>query len=375
MTSHTGGLVAWPFDRFVSLLRLLDVVFLAPLPLLAYAVTRRFGAAEAAGVGAAAFCLAVPELSHFGGIVNNDDLLILLFGILTLLLARVMTGDLSLGTAVITGVVGGLAMLTKGFALVFPAWALLSYIVSTARRGNGRRTSERLALVGATSLVFGGWWWVRNVFVYGTVQPTMGTFPAVPGFRPNPWFWIGRFLSAMTERFWSWIGGSGGRVPTPVYLLVTAAVIGGIATAFWTAASNRRRASFAVLLLPVVAIVAIVALPAYRAYARSGATPALQGRYLFSGVVAIAAITAIGLHRALGRHGRFLPRAHLRRRHSDPSSRDQQDHGVVLGACGLLARRAPPRDARVVAMARHRGARGPPRHPRARDTRRDPIRS
>lgn len=307
VTRVTGGLDAWPFDRFASLLRLVDVLLLAPLPLLAYAVARRLGAVEQAGVAAAAFPLAIPELSHFGGIVNNDDLLILLFGVCTLLLTRVMTGDLTVRTAVLTGVAGGLALFTKGFALVFPAWALLAYLASPTRRGNGRLIAGRLGIVGVTAFAFGGWWWLRNLVVYGTLQPTMTTFPPVRGFRPDTWWWIRRFAEAMTERFWSWIGGSGGRVPAPVFLLATAISLAGIGVAIWTASSGRRRAVLAILLLPIVANVGIVALPAYRAYARSGATPALQGRYLFPGVVALAAIVAIGLHRALGRNGSWLP--------------------------------------------------------------------
>ena len=272
VTRVTGGLDAWPFDRFVSLLRLFDVLLLAPLPLLAYAVARRLGAAEHAGVAAAAFLLAIPELSHFGGIVNNDDLLILLFGVCTLLLARVMTGDLTAWTAVLTGAAGGLALFTKGFALVFPVWALLAYLVSPARRGNGRLIAGRLGIVGVTAFAFGGWWWLRNLVVYGTVQPTLTTFPPVPGFRPDTWWWIRHFVQAMTERFWSWIGGSGGRVPAPVFLLATAISLAGIAVAIWTASNARRRAVLAILLLPIVANIGIVALPAYRAYARSGAT-------------------------------------------------------------------------------------------------------
>lgn len=307
VTRVTGGLDAWPFDRFVSLLRLFDVLLLAPLPLLAYAVARRLGAEEHAGVAAAAFLLAIPELSHFGGIVNNDDLLILLFGVCTLLLARVMTGDLTVWTAVLTGAAGGLALFTKGFALVFPVWTLLAYLVSPARRGNGRLIAGRLGIVGVTAFAFGGWWWLRNLVVFGTLQPTLSTFPPVRGFKPDTWWWVRHYAEAMTERFWSWIGGYGGRVPAPVFLLATACSLAGIGVAIWTASSARRRAVLAILLLPIVANIGIVALPAYRAYARSGASPALQGRYLFPGVVALAAVVAMGLHRALGRNGSWLP--------------------------------------------------------------------
>jgi hypothetical protein len=169
VTRLTGGLDAWPFDRFASLLRLFDVLLLAPLPLLAYAVARRLGGEEQAGVAAAAFPLAIPELSHFGGIVNNDDLLILLFGVCTLLLVGVMTGDLTVRTAVLTGVAGASPCSRRGSRSCPGGPAGVPHL--PARRGNGRSIAGRLGIVTVTAFAFGGWW-LRNLVVYGTLQPT-----------------------------------------------------------------------------------------------------------------------------------------------------------------------------------------------------------
>ena len=311
-TGGSGAQEAWPWDRVVALLRLMDVVLMSSLPLLAYLVARRLGYDENVGLSAAIFLLAIPELVHIGSVVNNDDLLTPLFGVLALLVVRVMTGDGSLRTAFLMGIVAGLALLTKGFALIFPLWFVLAYLVAyLARKDMGRLIAGRAVAAVGTAFVVGGWWWVRNVVMFGAVQPSLPDVTQVrkapAGFEPSFTWWIQRYVGAMIERFFSWIGGYGGRLPLLVVIFAAAVVVGAIVAAFVNAHDWLSRARFAVLLIPVPAIAALVAGPAYAAYTRTATTPALQGRYLFPGVVGMAAVVAAGLASILRSRVRLLP--------------------------------------------------------------------
>ena len=60
IVSATGGLGAWPFDRYVGLLRLVDAFLMAPLPLLAFATSRRLGYPEDTGIAASISTAAIP---------------------------------------------------------------------------------------------------------------------------------------------------------------------------------------------------------------------------------------------------------------------------------------------------------------------------
>jgi hypothetical protein len=74
-------------DQEWHLLRLLNVLMIAPLALLAWAAARRLGAASEVAVAASVVPLAIPQLLHIGSAINNDNLLTLLCGVLAVLLA------------------------------------------------------------------------------------------------------------------------------------------------------------------------------------------------------------------------------------------------------------------------------------------------
>ncbi|MGH3440852.1 MAG: glycosyltransferase family 39 protein, partial [Nitriliruptorales bacterium] len=121
---------AGPLDflQSVWLMRLVSVAMVAPLPFLAWATARRIGAPPVAAVAAAAVPLAIPQLTHIGAAVNNDNLLTLAFGVLTLLLVAVWDGDVRPRLAVVVGAVGAVSLLAKGFALVLPPWIAAAYL-------------------------------------------------------------------------------------------------------------------------------------------------------------------------------------------------------------------------------------------------------
>ena len=297
-----------PFDRTVAVLRLVDVALVAAVPLLAWATARRLGCPPAVALTAAVLVLAVPQFTHIGSVVNNDVLLVSLSAVLFLLAARVVTGDLSRRTAVLAGVVTGLALLTKVFAVVLVPWIVVAYLLAPGVRGRWRLVMARLGWVVGLATVIGGWWWVRNVVVHGTVQPGLRLRAAAEGgVDADVAFFLGGFFGRLLSSAWGDFGWLEVSIPPAAIAVATGALVAAVVAAFvrgWGAAGRARAALF---LFPAVALVGVVASGAWNAYLKTGTPYASQGRYLFPGLVGLMVVAAVGLgHLAAGRR-RWLP--------------------------------------------------------------------
>ncbi len=300
----------WAFDSFVGVYRFLTLLFTVPLPLLAFAGATRIGAMRPVAVAAALIPFAIPQLTHIGSAVNNDNLLTFLFAVMTVLLVYVWTGDTSKATGVKVGAIGGLALLTKGFALVLPLWIASAYTLAAAR-GVRRTALSAGAIALLLALGIGGWWWVRNVVEFGTVQPGIRLHPdASAGFDPYPWWWVRRFVWQMDWSFWGVFGLHQAKLPHAVALAGTAFMLGGFVLSFAAAPARRFRwGESALLALPVAAIASIVVFGAYRGYVHTAVAGGIQGRYLFPGVVALGIAAAMGLGVLMRRRAGLLPLA------------------------------------------------------------------
>jgi small subunit ribosomal protein S36 len=301
--------LAW--DQSVALLRLLDVLFLAPLPLICWALARRLTGPSTA-VAASFAPTMVPGLARLGASVNNDDLLILLVSIFLLALAGVLDGDRRARTAVVIAASIAFALLVKGFALVLPLVAVVAYVVA-ARRSRERLPWRCLAIVVAGSAL-GGLWWLRNVVVYGAVQPAGLTpaeadrvWPPLPnGQHGSLGAFIGRAIHINGTDFWAALG-----LPSPPnlppLLSISASVI-VLALLVVALVTDRRRLALAVLLLPVLLIITPLLYHGWHLYYRTKQPAGVQGRYLYPAFVAIVAAVACGAdHLIRRRAARFMP--------------------------------------------------------------------
>lgn len=286
---------ALPLDRAVWLLRLLSVLAMAPLPLIAADVARRFTTSTAIVLAAAAGVLAVPQLTHIGATVTNDPLMILL-GSLTLAgAARLATGDRRRRVLVATGVLAGLTMFTKGFGVpVAPAVALACLLPLAGRDGirePTRHTLGRAALVAGLAVVFGGWWWVRNAVVYGTPQPGVRLRDRVPDVDLDLVHFAGDFSERLVGSFWGNFGWFEARLPIALSAGLTVLAVVAVATACW------RHLPRVVLALPAAAASLMVVSAGWGAFKKTGVSYATQGRYLFTGIVGLAVLVALGVAR------------------------------------------------------------------------------
>jgi hypothetical protein len=303
MSSH----LAW--DQTVGLLRLLDVLFLLPLPLICWAIVRRF-AREPVAIAAAFAPLLLPALERLGGSVNNDDLLILLTSVFLLQVVKVLDGDLRPRVAVTMGTFMTLALLTKGFALVLPPIAVLTYLVAW-RRSRGEFPSRQVSIVVVAGAI-GGIWWLRNLLVYKTVQPpglndaqADEVWPSLPpGKSEHVATYAHQALDRMTTDFW---GALGQTVPPSLPGAVTfiASVVAGalLVTGFFAAAATTRRVrvvDLGIVLLPTILVVVPLLFHGWADYSRTGQLIGIQGRYLYPGFVGLVAIAAVGADLLVG---------------------------------------------------------------------------
>ncbi len=292
-----------PLDAVWMLLRWGNALLTAALPMLFFLTARRLRLPAPLPVVVAATPLVVPELTHIESSVNNDNLLIVLFAAATYLVARVLTGDLRRRTGALLGAVTSLALLTKGFALLLPAWIVLAYVVAGVREGR-RAGALRGLLVAGVACVPGALWWLRNRVVYGTIQPH-GThtdppdLTAVHGWSDGGWDWLSRFTERMVTLFFVNDHDSSRSLDPSWWMarVALAVLLTGIVATVVRRGLPRPVAL--VLLFPIPALAAIVARGSWEQFAAFGDTAAAQqGRYLFPGiaglmVVAVAGATAL----------------------------------------------------------------------------------
>lgn len=313
VTAVVPASAGWSHDQVIGLARLLDGLVLVPLPLFAYWAARRLTGPGTAASSAAVLAAAVPAAAHIGGTVTNDGLLVALLGLLTVPLVHVATGDLSLRTAAVTGVVAGLALLTKGFALFAPLWIASAYALAAWRGGPAlRRRAGAAAAVAAGLLgVVGGWWWLRNLLQLGVVQPQGIVFPAAsPGFVPDVGSWVAAAARLLPRTFWGYFGWIEAPLPWPAVAAAAGVVTAGVALAVAARPPQARwrRADVALLLGALAGTAGIMLYGSWSIYAATGERVALHGRYLLPGLVGLAVAAALGLATAVPtRWRRALP--------------------------------------------------------------------
>jgi 4-amino-4-deoxy-L-arabinose transferase-like glycosyltransferase len=297
---HATGTAEARWDVQLLVLRLFDVALLLPLPLLTAAAVRRLTRSRSAALVAASFTLFVPQVGHIMSSVTNDALVTLSGAVIAYLSARVVTGDLRLRSAAALGVMVGVGLLTKVMAAFALPMVVAAYLLASGPRA--RRWVGVLVAGGATFAV-GGWWWLRNLLVLGTVQPVGIPDRFVAAEPQGLWYFLRIVVTSLTRSFFGNFGWLEIRVPDAVFW--TAAVVVAALCGLAVVRGPARRATAVLLLLPA-ALWCGVLVNAWPDYSANGWISAVQGRYLFAGLLALGTGTALGLYSLLGPR---LPRA------------------------------------------------------------------
>lgn len=260
-------------------------------------VARRLSSRRTVGALAASAPAFVPFFSTSSGYVSNDSLLTLTISATAYFGIRGAQGPFApIRFPVLSGIFYGLALLTKGFALFFgPAFVILLTLGFLHQRpARLHAFLTRVALPGLIAAVIGGWWWVRNLVLLGTLQPSqLGS--REPQDQPHEDYDLIVFLenawSRLTATFW----GRGARdavaLPEAAVAFATAAAIIALVVACFTL---RRQVAWWALLIYPVAILGTTLQNAHEIFYDLGdPSRGVQGRYLFSAIVVFCVAVAI----------------------------------------------------------------------------------
>lgn len=293
------------WDHGIHVMRLTSAAILAvAFPFLVGAVRWATGSRTAGLVGGTA-PLGIPFFSVMGGYVSNDTLLITACTATMYLLVRavrdVRSQPWSLPAA---GAAWGAALLTKGFALMLAPAVLVLAVV--ALRRSARPVLARVGtalLAGVLALAVGGWWWVRNLLVYGKLQPSQYAAREPSPTGPEDYslsLFLVKNARRMVATFWG--RGAHAEVASPVWLTVAATTL-LVATILLALSRRRARCVLLLALVHPALIAATLFRNAHGIYWDLGLIDrGIQGRYLYSGIVALA--VAVGTCLLLAVDGR-----------------------------------------------------------------------
>ena len=189
----------------------------------------------------------MPQFLFLSGVVSNDSAAAALSTLALARIARLVRGERGgWKGAGVTGLVLGLAILTKVSALLLLPLALIALVVA----GRQQRSEEEVeslrrwvaegGVMVAVALAVGGWWYLRNGLLYGDplgIRVHVGT----PWGRPAPVSLIALLpeLPRVYRSFWGAFGWGHVEFPPAVYLLLGGLVV--LALVGWGLALIRRR--------------------------------------------------------------------------------------------------------------------------------------
>lgn len=291
-----GLALAVHVERFLSILWGAGAV--AGVYTLARLALPNRSAAPAIAAGIVAFN---PMFLFIAASADNDAPAAALCTCILALLAHVLRGRCSRRLALATGVLLGLAALTKLNAAAVGLPAALVMVWTGKRQRSLRLTGEYLALMAATAAAISGWWFIRNQLLYRDPL-ALNVFLQIVGRRQQPPS-LGRLLQEMPGiwlSFWGVLGNFNILLPGASYVFV--AILAAAATVGLLKGAVQRRS-----LRPNPALFLLggwFALEAMLLLRWTDLTPASTGRLLFPAIGSVAVLLACGLTELAGRFSR-----------------------------------------------------------------------
>ena len=312
---------AWPWTRAslaVRAARLASILMSTATVFFSYLVARELFTDDgrsptdgrrlpAAGSRLSIVRLAVPVLvactpmfAFISGAINNDNAAVLFSTIGVWWALRIMrTGDLAARNAAIAGVIAGLGALSKSSALGLVGLFGVAALLARARRPGLHIPALVLfvALMLAVALLISGWWFVRNLALYGDLLG-WNAFLDVVGRRDQPaslaQLWSER--EGFAWAYWGVFGAMNVIMPPRIYDALNALAglaLLGLASRLALAVLNRQpitpHGARGALLCAFWVLLVFVALLRW-----TSLTPASQGRLMFPCIAVISAALAYG---------------------------------------------------------------------------------
>jgi 4-amino-4-deoxy-L-arabinose transferase-like glycosyltransferase len=242
-----------------------------------------------------------PMFLYIGSSANNDNMVVFLATALLWLVIRGVQEGFTLQLALLTGLVWGLAGLSKitGLFLIAPWAAGLAW--DGWRRRAWRNTLLYAVVISAVALLLGGWWYLRNIRLYGELFG-MERMLDIWGERvPGEMDWPTLLSTARyaLDTFWGRFGYGQIVLPPLFYLLFALLTLAGIwgllrgMRLLWRFLSRGPAEDGAGVWLVLLATAGVY-LPALFYFIWRNPSGA-NGRYTFPALVAFAAFIVLGL--------------------------------------------------------------------------------
>ena len=251
-------------------------------------------------LGAAAVVAFNPQFLFTAGSVSNDGLLAMLCALGTWLLLRMLRrNDLSRRDALWLGLVAGLAAAAKSSGLAFAVPAALTVAVTARRRQSWAILWRGCAAVASGIILLGGWWYLRNLGLYGDPLARNGLIAIGADIIRPETLPLGEALVYSTwlqKSFWG-VFGNGVLMDFAVYHALEIAMrVSLLGLAVWLVRQTVRRSADSVqwLSLGLLALWSgVIYLSLVRFMQTVDATN--QGRLLFPAISALAILFLWGL--------------------------------------------------------------------------------
>ncbi|PZE94812.1 glycosyltransferase family 39 protein [Curtobacterium sp. MCBD17_008] len=225
---RVAGWASLRWDEAVMLLRAINIVLLAPLPMLVFATARRFSLSPVTAAMTPVLLFTVPQLAQTGGTANMLAPVTLLSAIAVWLGARLVTGDRSWWTSTAVALVAGVAMTISYSGLLVALFALVCLVFA---QGPGLR--RKLIDVGVV-IVISGVSLVSVLQQYLAQVHRLGLGTANTAAAIPQEYTLGNAIdgqwSGLSTRFWGSLGRDGWLLTSPLSAFLT---VGALALACW----------------------------------------------------------------------------------------------------------------------------------------------
>ena len=243
-------------------------------------------------VAATALFVLPPQFTLLHGAASNDTLALAIGTFLLLEAALIAAGHLSYKRLALVGLLWGLAILAKASMLAAGPGVAAAVLFGRLSRDGHRRwllAWRDLALVGAVAAGVSGWWFARNVALYGDPLGWRLIF-VINEARTEEVNWL-RQIWGLWRSYWlSYIGMSLPRWLYLVLLMPLGLALLGVArsTQAWRSKARPR---------PLAVVVAVQGLAFLLSWGRWTLAVAGtdQARLLYPGLVAVAPALAVGI--------------------------------------------------------------------------------
>jgi small subunit ribosomal protein S36 len=293
--------------------RLVSIAMVAPLPWIIWRASRLISLPMPATVAAMLVPLAIPQYLHIGASVNNDNLQYLATWLMTPIVLQVARGDLGRRLMIVAGVVTGLGLFAKAFSFVILGWMACALALVLLRQG--RESLPRVVRAGLVysvpTMLLGGWWWVRNVVVYGSLMPTIyfDIVQPVPRGNFDLFEYLNTWITSTLRRTWGDFGYYDTRIPSIAVTVATAVSVVALGAALIgrDRVADTKLGDRLLLFVPLPLLMAMQLQTAIGTYLENGQYAGLQGRYWFGAVAPLAILMALGGAKLLRGAQHWLP--------------------------------------------------------------------